>query len=363
MLKRFWSFLGSENKLTLYRYFQKEVKSDIKAVCSRAVSLFNGNHKQYSGKLNFSGQIDSSFGDHRNVWNSSRNLGSLHNPNGTLTDLFIERTFAWNPRGIKPHTQPWIGFIHVPPYVPAWFPQNQTNDEIFKSATWKKSYPLCKGLFTFSEYHKNSLERKLDLPIVSLFHPTEFPELSWSWDRFNKNQEKKIIQIGWWLRRLSSIYMLPSTRYRKVFLRKDETGLEKILATEFEQDYGTRSPEPGLLSETQIMNFVSNAKYDLLLAENIVFMELYDASANNAIVECIARNTPILVNPIPPVTEYLGQDYPLYFNSLEEAAMKAENMELILKAHLYLKDHPFKYKFTGDYFRESIVNSEIYHSL
>ena len=92
-------------------------------------------------------------------------------------------------------------------------------------------------------------------------------------------------------------------------------------------------------------------------------LDLYDASANHAIVECIARNTPILVNPLESVVEYLGEDYPLYFNSLDEAAWKAENIDLVLSAHEYLVHYPKKFMFTGDYFRESIVQSPIYQSL
>ena len=64
---------------------------------------------------------------------------------------------------------------------------------------------------------------------------------------------------------------------------------------------------------------ISNADYDRLLSENIVFVELHDANANNAIIECIARATPLLINPLPAVVEYLGRDYPLYYSSLEEA--------------------------------------------
>ncbi|GAG25573.1 unnamed protein product, partial [marine sediment metagenome] len=79
--------------------------------------------------------------------------------------------------------------------------------------------------------------------------------------------------------------------------------------------------------------------------------------------ECIVRNTPILINPIEAIVEYLGEDYPFYFNSLEEAAQKAENFDLVYKAHRYLIDHPIKKKLTGEYFRESFINSSIYRSL
>ena len=363
MLKRLRSFLESGNKLTLFRHFLHEVKSDITTVLRNTKSNFIRRNKQFPGKLNFNDQLDSSFGNHRSSWKSISNLRKLHNPHGTLMDLFIERTFAWNPKGVKPHIQPWVGFIHVPPYVPDWLPRNQANDEIFKTDAWKISYPHCKGLFTFSEYHKTVLEEKLDLPIVSLLHPTEFPEITWSWERFNQNKEKKIIQIGWWLRKIYSIYRLRVEGYQKIFLRKNEDNMEEILKREFEHTPENEFLTSVFMAQTKTLKFLSNRKYDRLLSENIVFLDLYDASANNAIVECIARNTPILVNPIEPVVEYLGRDYPFYFNSLEEAALKAESIDLVRETYIYLVNHPFKYKLSGDYFRESLINSAIYQSL
>ena len=39
---------------------------------------------------------------------------------------------------------------------------------------------------------------------------------------------------------------------------------------------------------------LSNDHYDSLLAENIVFINLIDASAVNTVLECIVRNTPFI---------------------------------------------------------------------
>ncbi len=98
-----------------------------------------------------------------------------------------------------------------------------------------------------------------------------------------------------------------------------------------------------------------------MLADNIVFVELYDASANNAVLECLARATPLLINPLPAVVEYLGQDYPLYFTSLAEAADKAQDSSYIYAAHEYLKTCLTRQKLSGDYFRRSFIESEVYN--
>jgi hypothetical protein len=109
--------------------------------------------------------------------------------------------------------------------------------------------------------------------------------------------------------------------------------------------------------------YVPHKEYDKLLSENIIIVNLYDSSANNTVIECIARNTPLLVNPIEPVIEYLGKDYPLYFSSLEEAVEKAEDFDLIEQTHQFLVNHPIKKKLTGKYFLESFTNSDIYRSV
>lgn len=139
--------------------------------------------------------------------------------------------------------------------------------------------------------------------------------------------------------------------------------MERHLKLELEHTEGMSRISPQVMDSVMRMQFLSNRRYDQLLSENIVFLDLIDASANNAIIECIVRNTPVLVNPIEPVIEYLGSDYPFYFTSLEEAASKADNPDLVRQAHQYLVHHPLKDKLTGNYFRESFIKSAIYQSL
>ena len=90
---------------------------------------------------------------------------------------------------------------------------------------------------------------------------------------------------------------------------------------------------------------------------------MYDSSANNAIIECIARATPILVNPIPAVREYLGEDYPFYFNDLSEAADKALNLELVKETHRYLLGCETRKRFPQETFKKDFEESEVYKLL
>jgi hypothetical protein len=85
--------------------------------------------------------------------------------------------------------------------------------------------------------------------------------------------------------------------------------------------------------------------------------------------------TPVLVNKLGPVVEYLGRsicccdlttksgtDYPFYYESFREAADKATDIEMIQKAHQYLKNLDKKY-LTMKHFWESLASSSIYQSI
>jgi hypothetical protein len=95
-------------------------------------------------------------------------------------------------------------------------------------------------------------------------------------------------------------------------------------------------------------------EYDELLSKNLVFVDLFDAAANNTVLECIVRNTPLIINKIEGVVDYLGEDYPLYFDSLEDVP-NLINTQKIQEAYDYLKQMD-KSKFKMDYFLNELFN-------
>jgi hypothetical protein len=113
----------------------------------------------------------------------------------------------------------------------------------------------------------------------------------------------------------------------------------------------------------EIKQHVSNMAYDKLLGESIVFLHLCDSNATNTIIECIVRNTPLLINRIEPVTEYLGVDYPLYYSSPGEAEIILQDTARIGAAHEYLKNEVRKTELTGEYFLNSFFDSRIIRKL
>jgi tetratricopeptide (TPR) repeat protein len=351
--------------------------------------------ERQEGKINLYRQ--KTFLSHRSGWEYAlRSLRPLHNSQGILFDGFIENNFAWRheqegvrpshvldqmektgkfshwatseEKGITPYRRPWIGILHNPQGMPRWFHYRESPQAIMSKTIWKDSLAHCIGLFTFSEYHARWLRKETGKPVERLIHPTEIPELQFDFDKFLNNHSKKIIQIGWWLRKLHSIYLLPIPqnnphKYEKIHLIPMFSG--NALTHIHELMHLERKEEPihiaqGMPCNTREIVHVTDRDYDELLSENIVFIELYDANANNAVIECLARTTPILINPLPAVKEYLGDEYPLYYDSLDEAADKALDLPLISEAHQYLKTLETRNMLDGNWFLRSVQTSHIY---
>jgi hypothetical protein len=112
----------------------------------------------------------------------------------------------------------------------------------------------------------------------------------------------------------------------------------------------------------EILENISNSEYDILLSKNIVFVQLVDCTVSNTIIECIVRNTPVLINKLPAVVELLGVDYPFYYNNMNDANLKSQNIKLIEETYNYLRNLS-KVKYSDGYFLDSIRNSEIYKSI
>ena len=323
-----------------------------------------------SGKINLG--LQTSFYSHRSGWDYVvHNLSEFNNPNGVYFDGFIENAFSWRKNqyiddGIIPYEEPWIGFLHNPPNMPLWFsdnnsyPQTLIHDEYFK-----ESLNSCKGLYVLSNYYKKFLKHYLPhIPINVLYHPTEIPDLKFNFDKFYKNKNKSVVNIGWWLRKLNSIFLLDGGQYQKIRLMPNNKCKDTILRlTNIERDLYNIILSKKQIESVKIIDHLDNNDYDVLLSQNIVFLDLYDTSANNAVIECIARGTPLLVNRHPATIEYLGEEYPFYFDSLKEANEKLNNIDLIRDTHKYLMTFDKRKQITIEYFKQQFKISEIYQSL
>jgi hypothetical protein len=290
----------------------------------------------------FKPNYDVSFLEHRGGWKyildelSDNNFFSFES-NIDFFDV-MEKQFLWNTNFVC--NNKWAGILHctniTPPYL-----NNINLDIMFQNPNFIKSLDNCVFIISLSSYLSKYLNKEIrcklnkNIPIYTLTHPVLSKNIPlFNFDEFIKNDNKILIQIGQQLRKMSSIYLLNSIECTKYWLTgcKDFNKMNQLLEKEIEY----LNIDKSKLNKNVKMYYTKTfEEYDELLCKNLVFVELFDAAANNTVLECIIRNTPIIINKIEGVVDYLGENYPLYYNHLDEVPALI-NSQLILKAHLYL---------------------------
>lgn len=304
------------------------------------------------------------FGEHRHSFNAMIHaLEPLERKDGegVLFVPFLERQFVWGDapgeaasNDPQPIARPWIGILHVPFEAPSWFMPEVSPESFFETDLWKRSRPYCRGVITLA----HDLEADLkafdpDLPTLTVWHPTAFDAAEF--DPSAYRARPRVVQVGDWLRKLQAIHRLRAPGHERIMLTKQHT--QMCLEREIAQFGDDRDPS------VDMRHLVPNEEYDELLSSSVVICLLYGTAANNAVIECIARATPILINPLPAVVEYLGLDYPLYARDEAEADTMLASPGKIEAAHEYLRYRRNEIDLSYDGFCRDIAASEFYSRL
>jgi hypothetical protein len=301
--------------------------------------LFNNNIIQF----NYPKEVPSDFNEHRGGWKSIKD-DLINNDFYSLNNKFyffdmLELQFLFDTSTVV--NNKWSGIFHCTPNTPEYL--NIINIEnVFNNSNFIESLKNCVLIITLSNYLSKYFINKfnslnLKIPVYTIKHPVEKNNiLEFNYNNFLNNNNKKILQIGQQLRKVTSIYLLPNVNnYEKVWLTgtKNCDKIYKLFNNEI--DYYNIDRNKININDVVLTYLNSYSEYDNLLSKNIVFIDLFDAAANNTVVECIIRNTPIIVNKIEGVVDYLGENYPLYFNHFEEIPYLITN-EKIFNAYNYL---------------------------
>lgn len=320
---------------------------------------FNGS----GGKFNLARQPG--LLSHRGGWlRVLEGMLDLHDDNGIRTETFVEQIFGWHrnwaiKQNVIPIREPWVGIIHNPYYMPSFFIDYPVpREDIY----FLESMEHCKGLYAMSEYHAKQL--RYDHPdtlIESALHPysNENPK---QFSPYIYAKEKKLISVGWWLRKQTSIYRLPSFPHiRKIKLYPYEQNSRAHYAVR-DKLYAEAEIYGATLQGVEDKFRIENDEYDRLLRSSVVFLDLWDTSANNTVIECVQRATPIICKRHEAVEEYLGKDYPLFFNSLNEVEHLLE-YEQIKLGHEYMIERQNSGILSIDRFVQNIKGGKIYDLL
>lgn len=223
-----------------------------------------------------------------------------------LLDPFVDATFdcAHPPT----HTTAWVGIIHHPFMI--------AKTVYLHKPEFRASLRACVGLIVHDETLKTCLKRYTHaIKIHVLKHPGrvdwEFSLRAWF-----ENEAPLVVTVGRWLRHQEAmaLYTWHQETYTDVHFLRTKRPLTPVT-----------------------LHGASRAKYTGTLRANIMGMCFVDASASNALIECILSCTPVIVNRLPQIVEYLGPDYPLYFSFDETTTTVTVTTKQVWQAYLYLK--------------------------
>ena len=237
--------------------------------------------------------------------------------------------------------QPWVGIVHDPPETELVY----RDRNLLKRQNFKQSLEWCCGLFCMSKDLVKWIMTELNPSffVKFIYHPIyKKPNLTWEPHQFNG----KIFQIGNWLRRTYSIYLI-STSFQKIILPFNSRLQDEL-------NFWCRRDSIKINDkEITKMDKLSNDQYYEVFTNSVVFLNLFASTVNNVILECIHFNTPIIVNRLPAIEEYLGVNYPLFYDKLEE--INLFTLDSFITAHDYLKKLN-KSRFNIDIFYKTINN-------
>jgi hypothetical protein len=271
-----------------------------------------------------------------------------------LIDL-CESFFIWNNNKIS---KKWIGIIHFTPYTPTYL--NHLNiKELFNNINFKESIQYSKRLITLSDYLKTYIENNFDnnIEIIRMYHPIKNINKYFSLDLYLNNENKYIIQIGQQLRIFKTFLNLRFTIHNKLWLSNNKDFIIYNLNKEMNIELKSHEDLDNYLDLYSIIHKnVNNNEYDELITKNIIFIHLYDSSANNTLLESIIYKVPIIINRHPAVIEYLGNDYPLYYDNINEINDNFINNERSINAYHYLNNYNNE-KILYKYFCEELLEN------
>ena len=314
----------------------------------------------------------------------------------------------------------WYGIIH---HTISSFSNNNIS-KLFKNIKFLDSLKYCKGIITLSEYNKQNIIYELEdlllhIDIHVLKHPMP-PSTHKVFDINLFNKSLNVYNIGGWLRNPYTIYkakiLYNNNPVNKIKLKgylmnqyfpEDKIDFDYIVSN-FEMSrpnylktnynklemcrpidntnyylkylleyisslycyrlfnfYKQRNEIIKILKENhksvKTNNYLNNDEYLEMLTSSVIFCDYIDCSVSNTIVECILTGTPIILNRHPAIEEYLGKDYPLYFDIIYNKHKKVYNIKKhdLMSAHKHLLNIRNSCDFELDNFKsnlEKIIN-------
>ncbi len=286
-----------------------------------------------------------------------KQINSVHK-DSVLLEPCIEDTFITNyykniDRIKLYRNNDWIGFSH-----------HSLTDEnihlrlnkIIKMKIFLEAFKNLKGLFVLTNCQKNMLRSFSffrNIPISVIRHPISFDFKKYNLDSLTYSSTLTPVPFGNLVsvdghQREYNVFSKIKTNYKKILLSSQKNKISK--------------DDAKLLCRNRVWRITkrySPSEYEDIITNNIHFVELNSPTASNYLLECISSNSPIFVNREPCIEEYLGKDYPLFYNDENDVDFSEKN---IIDGIEYLKNTNFK-SLDIKTFGNRILRTKVYKSI
>ncbi len=277
-------------------------------------------------------------GEHRSGWPAIvEELRALSDYRSRIfLEDFTEASFDYDGSRI-PHADyagPWVGIFHHPAEIGGPLKNDRRSEvaEIFKSPKLTPAIvSTCVGAIALCPFTRAKVAEILPhIPTTVLRHPCA--DKCKRWNAADYQRSPLLFQTGYFMRDVRAIYQVAPEGHERA---RTPCYKQWQKFRDYELKRKNRRIEKNA-KDVRTLIRLTNDEYDSIMARSVVLTHLYGAAANNVVVECVARCTPLAVNRLPSVEWYLGKDYPLFYESLSQATAYIEDRARVLAASQHL---------------------------
>jgi hypothetical protein len=251
--------------------------------------------------------IDIADNKHYRGWNyivDQLRANLTRNMEGIILDTFADDCL-W--RKNKTHYfKEWVGIIHNT--VINLETINGSIDKFLEHEWFQSNKQSCCGLVTLCKYTADYLKTKIDLPVSFIYHPKDADR---EFDIEAYFSSPVLCHAGFHARNFSVFARLNTTLPKVINVTKPQ---------HWQLIYNCYTTNNITIQEKATVNtqfnYLADSDYISKLTKSVGFAYFYDVAASNAILEHIMTHTPLIVNKHPAVVEYLGEEYPMYYEDV-----------------------------------------------
>jgi hypothetical protein len=265
---------------------------------------------------------------------------------GPTLHTFTDCIFWPDKQRHLPHSS-WIGFVHSSVLGQPGRNYKFSLDNLISHPNFINSLDQCQLLVTLTDHTANYLRSKVDLPIKSTFLPKVHFGDHFDIDKYF--HKPTLRHNGFELRNVSRFFELQTAIERNIYIGHQHN--YDLIINELKLN----QISPQNTSVNIIFKFLNNVNYAQELSSTIGFSHYYDCAASQGLLEHIMSHTPLIINKIPPIIEYLGVDYPMYYENVSHNIDKyLLDKSFIQQTSDYLKQQSQRKEFTIEHFCEFV---------